>query len=496
MSKIFSASIIFCVVLLLCSCAGTRNYTPAKKYPKQLLQKDFTLLRNILEKKHPSLYWYTSRDSMNLYFDRYYASIKDSMTEQQFMWHVLAPVVDKIHCGHTSVGSSKAYRRWVRGKQLPSFPLYFKVWNDTMAVTANLNRKDSVFKRGIIVKSINNQTTEQLVNRIFKYLPEDGSANNINYIRLSANFPYYHRNIYGLTSKYKVEYLDKGTLKTTEIPMWQRVADTTKKPRDTTRRKRPAIPREKRLLALRSFKIDSSGKLATITLNTFSKGRLRSFFRSSFKQMKQKNVPNLVLDVRSNGGGKVMMSTLLTKYLRKTPFKVADSVYAVARGVGPYGRYIKGGFLNSIEMFFISKKKADGKYHLGHLERKLYKPKRKYHYDGNVYVLINGPSFSATSLFSNAVKGQDNILLVGEETGGGWHGNSGIMIPDIKLPNTKTTVRLPLYRLVQYNHVPKNGTGVLPDWYIGTSYDALLKGYDYKMKLVRERIFNGSDLTP
>jgi hypothetical protein len=49
---------------------------------------------------------------------------------------------------------------------------------------------------------------------------------------------------------------------------------------------------------------------------------------------------------------------------------------------------------------------------------------------------------------------------------------------------------LTLYKLVQYNNVSKTGTGVIPDWYIGTSYDALLKGYDHKMKEVRERIFN------
>jgi len=110
---------------------------------------------------------------------------------------------------------------------------------------------------------------------------------------------------------------------------------------------------------------------------------------------------------------------------------------------------------------------------------------------GPVFQLhLCGPSFSATSLLCNNLKGQKNILLVGEETGGGWHGNSGIMIPDIKLPNTKTSVRLPLYRVVQYKHVPKTGTGVLPDWYIGTSYEALIKGYDYKMSEVIKRIMH------
>ena len=111
-------------------------YSPNKKYPKEALQKDFSLLRDILEKKHPSLYWYTQKDSMDYFFEHYYAFIKDSMNEQQFTWQVLAPMVDKIHCGHTTVSSSNAYRKWAVGKRLPSFPLYLKVWGDSMALEA------------------------------------------------------------------------------------------------------------------------------------------------------------------------------------------------------------------------------------------------------------------------------------------------------------------------------------------------------------------------
>ena len=93
-------------------------------------------------------------------------------------------------------------------------------------------------------------------------------------------------------------------------------------------------------------------------------------------------------------------------------------------------------------------------------------PPRKKSFPGNVYVLTNGLTFSASSLFCNAVKGQSNVNLVGEETGGGWHGNSGVMIPDIILPNTKLRVRLPIFRLVQYQHLPKTGSGVIPDIYL------------------------------
>jgi hypothetical protein len=465
-------------------------YSPNKKYPKEDLQKDLSLLRQILEKKHPSLYWYTTKDSMDVFFDQHYALIKDSMNEQQFTWQVLAPLVDKIHCGHTSVGSSKAYQKWAVGKRLPSFPLFLKVWNDSMAVLSSLRPKDTVFKRGTLVTSVNGVRNADQVKHFFNYMPEDGYAHNANYIRLSGNYPYFHRNIYGLSKQYAVTYLDQsGVEQSTSVPLFVPVKDTTTK---TVREKAPKQKLSKSKIALRyrSLEIDSSKKYAVMTLNSFAKGRLRTFFRKSFRSLKKENIDHLILDIRNNGGGNVMWSTLLTKYISKKPFKVSDSTYAVARGLGKYSRYIKGGRLNNIEMFFISRKRKDGYYHVGLLEKKLYQPKQHNHYNGSVYVLTSGPTFSASSLFCNAIKGQKGITLVGEETGGGWHGNSGIMIPDIKLPNTKTRVRLPLYRLVQYQHVPKNGSGVVPDIYVGTSYEALIKGYDYKMKVVRDLILN------
>lgn len=496
MNKFINAAPLLFLFFLFSCAAGKKNYSPAKKYDQKTLQEEYMLLKNILEKKHPSLYWYTSKDSMDFYFQKYYQQIGDSMTEQQYAWKILAPLVDKINCGHTSVSLSKAYAKWADGRRFPAFPLTLKVWNDSMAVIGNMNRKDSIFKRGTLVKSVNGLSTRELVNNIFGYLPQDGFANNINYIRMSANFPYYHRNIYGLSKEYQVTYLDKeGNEKTATIPVYT-------PPKDSARKKDSLLPkpiklpkptREERLQAYRSLKIDSSGKYAILNLNTFSKGHLRRFFRRSFRELKEKNIQNLVLDLRNNGGGRVGVSTLLTKYISRHPFKVADTLFSVTKNLGPYTRYIKGKFLNNIELIFICRKKADGLYHIGHLERKLYQPKKKLHYNGNVYVLVNGPTFSASTLFSNAIKGQPGITIAGEETGGGWYGNNGIMIPDIILPHTGVRVRLPLFRLVQYKHKPElKGSGIIPDLYIGTSYDAILKGYDYKMKLIRERILNGN----
>ena len=483
--------IIAVTLFFFCSCAGSKkNYNPAKKYHPLRLQEDYTMLQKILEAKHPSLYWYTDKEKMTGYFNSYYAKINDSMTEQQFTWHILAPLIDKIRCGHTSVSMSKAYGKWVTGKPIPAFPLYMKIWNDTMAVTANLNfKKDSIFKRGTLVTSINGIPNNLLIKYMLEFLPTDGYAENVNYIRLSGNFPYFHRNIFGLSKNYRVTYKDTaGAEQKTVIPLFIPAKDSLRKD-SIIRKERRRMPAEKRILQYRSLMIDSTRLFATMTVNTFAHGQLRNFFRRSFRKLKKENIKNLILDIRSNGGGRLGYSTSLTKYISRKPFRVADSLYTQSRGLGKYAKYIKGGFLNNIEMFFISRKKADGNYHIGRLEKHYYKHKKN-NYKGKVYVLINGPTFSASTVFSNAVKGQQGITFLGEETGGGWYGNSGIMIPDIKLPNTGVRVRLPLYRLVQYNHVAEKGTGVTPDIYVGTSYNALLKGYDKKMRVVKELIKN------
>src|SRR5665213_1752477 len=186
-------------VSLFCSCSVSKNYDPNKKYSKEELQHDFILLRKTLEEKHPALYWYTPKDSMDSYFDEGYKAIVDSMTELQFGWKILAPLTSAIHCGHTSFSMSKGWNRFIKDKVIPSFPLYLKIWNDTMIVTRNLNQEDSIIKKGTIITSINGQRITELLKTMFSYMVADGYSENVNYIRLSTSFPYFHRNVFGLS---------------------------------------------------------------------------------------------------------------------------------------------------------------------------------------------------------------------------------------------------------------------------------------------------------
>jgi hypothetical protein len=481
------AVLLFFIPVVLISCSVS-NYNADKKYPKEKLQEDYSLLRNILEKKHPALYWYTSKDSMDYYFDQGYHNISDSMTELQFGWKVLAPLTNKIHCGHTSFNMSKGWNKFIRNKRIPSFPLYLKAWNDTLVVTANMNRRDSVIKKGMLITSINGIKNRDLLKKMFGYLVQDGYEDNVNYIRLSTSFPFFHRNVFGIYKNYAVGYIDSsGQEKKTIVPLFGVSEDTLKKIKNFPAVKRKQLSRKEKLENIRSLK--TSGGISVMTVNSFAGGyQLKGFFRRSFRYIKENNIRNLIIDIRANGGGDISNYVALTRYIRNTPFKVADTAAAISGGFGPYTKYIRSGFFNNIGMLLLTRKRKDGRYHFGYWERHSVKPENRFHFPGNAYVLTNGLTFSASSLFCNAVKGQDNVTLVGENTGGGWHGNSGIMIPDITLPNTKLRVRLPMFRLVQFQHVPKTGTGVIPDIYIGPTVESTAKEIDRKMVFVKDLI--------
>ena len=90
-------------------------------------------------------------------------------------------------------------------------------------------------------------------------------------------------------------------------------------------------------------------------------------------------------------------------------------------------------------------------------------------------------------MFLSFLKAQTNITTVGEETGGGYYGNTAMHIPTIVLPNTGIQVSLPMYRLVMDATRPK-GHGFIPDIEIGPSSAAIQKRVDLKMIKIKELI--------
>lgn len=487
---------IYILSVLFASCGVSKSaFNPGKKYSPEQLQKDYSIYETLLESHHPGLYWYTNKDSMDYFFNKGRSHLKDSMTEPAFR-KLLTYVTAKINCGHTTVRSSKAWSRYSDTVRLGKiFPLSVKVWDDAMLVTANLNRQDSILTRGTIITAINGKTKPFLIDTMFEYVATDGYNKTHKYQTLSNRgyFGSLYTMLYGLSEKYTIEYKDSsGRTKTVTVPVYNPATDTgfrigTRIFRNIPKPSKEEI-KQQRLNSVRLLKIDTVNHSAMMDLSSFGRGYgLRKFFRNSFRALQSNNISHLIIDVRSNGGGSVTNSTILSRYLVRQRFKISDSLYAIKRG-SIYQKYIDNHFWNKLFIFFLTKKKKDGNYHFGYFERHRFKPKKSNHYDGKVYIITGGNSFSATTLFATSVMAQDNVTVVGEETGGGAYGNSAWLIPDVKLPETGIRFRLPLFRLVIDKNIPKDGRGVQPEVEALPTVEAIRTNTDFKVKKVMELI--------
>jgi hypothetical protein len=490
----YFAFIVLIFGLVGCS-ASRQSFDPQHKYTKKQLQEDYRVFRGVLEESHPSLYWFTPKDSMDYYFEDGFRHINDSMTELQFR-NVLSFVVSKIHCGHTAVKYSRKYGRYLDTARIKMFPLSFKVWSDSVAITANINRKDSILKFGTLVTAIDGYNIKKLTDTFMNYISGDGNSINGKYQSLSNSgaFGGLYRNIIGMKDQIAVTYLDStGTEQTVTVPVFDPAAkDTAKRvasgkpavkpPKEGTR---SLIPFTSRLV-----QIDTSLSSAYMTLHTFGRGnKLRSFFRTTFRELKKRNIQHLVVDVRMNGGGDAGISTLLTRYLADKKFKLADSLYAVRR-TSKYRKYISWQPFYWSLMQFVTHRKKDGLYHFGYFERHYFHPKKRHHFNGDIYLVTGGNSFSATTLFVKTLQGQKNVKVIGEETGGGAYGNSAWMIPDVTLPNTKLRFRLPKFRLVMDKDLVKDGRGIIPDIQVAPTRETIRRGIDPKAAVIRRMIMH------
>jgi C-terminal processing protease CtpA/Prc len=110
-------------------------------------------------------------------------------------------------------------------------------------------------------------------------------------------------------------------------------------------------------------------------------------------------------------------------------------------------------------------KVIDGEPYLN-IASKLWKPKEDHNFKGKIYVLINGMSFSSSSVISNYLKANKRAYFVGDETGGAYNSTVAGMFVDLELPNSKVLLHFGVFNLETPIKTTPDGYGVKPDKYI------------------------------
>ena len=107
--------------------------------------------------------------------------------------------------------------------------------------------------------------------------------------------------------------------------------------------------------------------------------------------------------------------------------------------------------------------------------------------------MINGGSFSASSILSATLKGTSRATFVGEETGGNFNGTVAGIIPIIKLPHSDLKIRMGLMHVLPHQQTTVEGHGIYPDKEIEATMDDVINQKDPQLEWIFEDIKSNNE---
>ena len=450
-----------------------------------------------MEEAHPGLYRYHSRDSVSRWFDAAEARLTHPMTELQFR-RTVEPAIDRIGCGHTDLYGSKAFAKYRKKHPFRPFPVDVFVLDNRLYVRENRSTDTSVV-RGSEILSVNGRSAATLLNQFYQYISSDGYNQTFKpYVLNTGLFGTYYSLAVGLdsTAQQLTVRDSSGVVRRltfrTRPEKVRADADSVEKPiipASKPRKPRPRNPplKEEGLRTLTFSERDSS--VALLKIRSFTGAGQRAFFRRSFAEIAdRKTITNLVIDMRGNLGGNSGTSSKLVSYLVDKPFQAYTQIDAPVRQVS-FNRYLGWKFWRFWLRNFFTYRTPEGTYRRTGVTG-LIKPTTKNGFRGKVFVLTNGGTFSAASIFTSLVKhnAADRVTVVGRETGGGEYGCNAFTSPYMTLPETGVQLRLPLYKIVLAIPGTDRGRGVIPDVPVPYTASAMLAGQDLDIEKVYELV--------
>ena len=184
----------------------------------------------------------------------------------------------------------------------------------------------------------------------------------------------------------------------------------------------------------------------------------------------------MVLDLRGNGGGVDTYGALLVSQFVSKPFRYFDHIKLAS---------IRPSFATWNASTFANLQNgttpAPGggflvlpRLHPGVAEQK----PAATPFLGRVFVLIDGGTFSTAADVCAQLRSLTKATFIGEETGGGYEGNTSGLNAEIVLPNSGLKLRIQMYGY--WNAVPagKPGRGTLPDVAVVRTVTDVLAGVD------------------
>ncbi|MBN4081568.1 hypothetical protein JYU23_00400 [bacterium AH-315-C07] len=460
---------------------GQESFDLSKQFSISELQEDLAYLEKQLINAHPGLYWYSSQSTFQNSVNNLRNGITNPMTELEFLGHI-GTLNSVIKCVHTGISPSSNFDSWWMDKALLLPFNIMKVKNEYF-IFQNFSEREEL-NYGTEIISINGTTIEEIVIRLFPYIPADGDNITRKYIGLTRGFyRYYSYYISTFDTNYEIVYQSfEGTQSTINILGISKTLFDQR--RNAIKELQDKIPI--------SFKLVDSLKTAVLTVKTFRGGLMAKaqidfydFVNESFTRINKEGVNNLIIDLRNNGGGYSEYGAILNSFLADTAFQYCKNQIVTSDQLLPEIKYdIPGtfeGFPNG-----VIKEKVVYKWPKHSILG--WREKADNAFKGQVYFLINGGCVSTTSEVASVAHHNKQGVFIGEEVGGSYLGNSSGVTGRIELPNTKIGIHIAMVKYELAVADIGSRKGVTPDYSITPTISDLVNERDVVMDFTLELI--------
>lgn len=428
----FSIFVALFICFLLFQC-GNNNRDYQTKYSLTQLQEDYNYLTNLIAERHP--HFFTDLNELHEIIDRQYALLNDSMTIMEF-FRVISPVVGAVKCGHTRIWLPGTISRYSY-ENSNYLPLDIKVIDDTLFIYKNITIESSIIP-GCIIYSLNGKSSQNIIRTMKSGMYADGDNETYKYYRMNGRFTRLYHNLIDDPDSFLISFANPQSgldYESTITAKSLSEIDSLKKLPDGEKLNENLIDT--------SFSEDGGRAILKIRFFDFY-DNLEDFtglIDDFFGRLSEREVKNLILDLRGNDGGDPYSATYLLRHLINKPFR-----YFSHRSIGFYND-LKSHQEISDNLF-----------------------------TGNLFILVDGGCYSTTGHICSLLKYHKAGIFIGEETGGSYACNGAYK--EFTLKNTGINLLLPHGVFITDVNGLTKGRGIMPDYSVQPSIEDIVNKKD------------------